>query len=412
MLRTLGLAAISVLSLATSAIATDLAVRGGVVHTAAGDAINDGIVLIDEGKITAVGPAADVDVPEGTKVVEAAVVVPGFVDARTTLGLTGINNQPGDQDQLDDSGAIQPELRAIDAYNPQDPLVKYMREFGTTTVHTGHAPGALISGQTAIIKTIGNTVGDATVDEATMIAATIGDGARRSSSPGTRGKMLSMLRQQLIKARDYRAKMDKTAEGDEEGEGEDKAPAGRDLKMEMMVKVLNKEMPLMIHADRAQDIASALRLAEEFGFDLVLESGAESYLLLDEIKASGIRVIVHPLMQRPVGQAENLSFETPSKLKAAGIPIAFQTGFEGYVPKVRVLLFEAQVAAANGMSFADTLASMTIDAATLLGVDDRVGSLEVGKDADLALFDGDPFEYTTHCVGTIIDGQLVNEESN
>ena len=313
------LATAAVLMLAVPAFATDLAVRGAKVYTMAGEPIEDGMVLIADGKIEQVGPAADMDVPEGVKVVEAAVVMPGLVDARTTLGLTGINNQDEDQDQLDRSGSIQPELRAIDAYNPNDPLVKYLRDFGVTTVNTGHAPGALISGQTAIVKTYGNTVEDALVKDSSMISATIGSGAQRDSSPGTRAKMLSMLRQELLKARDYREKMQggDEAEGEAEGGDEKSAEGGkRDLRLEMMAKVLDGDVPLLIHADLSQDIASALRLAEEFGFKLVLESAAESYLLIDEIKAAGVPVIVHPLMQRPFGGAANQSFETPMKLQS------------------------------------------------------------------------------------------------
>ncbi len=117
-------------------------------------------------------------------------------------------------------------------------------------------------------------------------------------------------------------------------------------------------------------------------------------------------------MARSVGERENLSFETASKLVEAGIPVAMQSGYEGYVPKTRVVLFEAGMAAANGLSFDQALATITIDAAKILGVANRVGSIEVGKDADLALYDGDPFEYTTHCIGVVIDGNIVSRDAN
>ena len=129
----------------------------------------------------------------------------------------------------------------------------------------------------------------------------------------------------------------------------------------------------------------------------------------DEIKRAGVPVIVHATMYRSYDETENLSFETAAALKAAGIPIALQSGFEGYVPKTRVLLFEAAVAAANGLGFEGALAASTIDAARLLGLEARVGSLEPGKDGDLALYDGDPFEYTSHCVGVVIDGDVLHE---
>jgi imidazolonepropionase-like amidohydrolase len=200
-----------------------------------------------------------------------------------------------------------------------------------------------------------------------------------------------MLRAEFIKAQEYGRKKDNAA---------------RDMRTEMFVKLVNREMPLLVTANRASDIMSALRLAKEFNFRLVLDGVAEAQLVMEQIKAAGVSVIVHPTMQRSGGETENLSFETASKLKAAGIPFALQSGFEGYVPKTRVVLFEAAVAAANGLSIDNALATITIDAARLLGIDTRVGSLEAGKDADLALYDGDPFEYTSHCIATIIDGAV------
>jgi len=139
-----------------------------------------------------------------------------------------------------------------------------------------------------------------------------------------------------------------------------------------------------------------------------LDGCAECDLVIDEIKASGYPVIIHPTMQRASGETENISFETAAHLQAKGIPFALQSGFEGYVPKTRVLLFEAGFAAANGLTFDQALASVTINAAKLIGVANRVGSLEAGKDGDVALYDGDPFEYTTHCVGTVIEGRMVS----
>ena len=153
-----------------------------------------------------------------------------------------------------------------------------------------------------------------------------------------------------------------------------------------------------------------LRLGKEFNIRICLDGAAEAYLAIDDIKAAGVPVILHPTMARAVEDKENLSFETAAKLVRAGVPVALQSGFEAYVPKTRVVLFEAALAAANGLSFEQTLATITIDAARILGIADRVGSLEIGKDGDLALYDGDPFEYTTHCVGTVIDGKVVSDK--
>ena len=152
---------------------------------------------------------------------------------------------------------------------------------------------------------------------------------------------------------------------------------------------------------------TAVRLQEEFGFPMVLDGAAEAYLIMDELKEAGHPIIVHPTMIRTGGDARNATFETAGMLYDAGIPIAFQSGYEGYVPKTRVILFEAGVAAANGLGMENALRVLTIDAAEILGIQDHVGSLEAGKDADVAMFNGDPLEYTSNVTGVIIDGVKV-----
>lgn len=388
------------------------AVRGGTVYTMNGEPITDGVVLVRDGRIEAVGPEADIAIPDGYQVLEAAVVTPGLIDARGTVGLSGIYNVDHDQDQIERSSPIQPELRALDAYNTHEQLVAWVRSFGITTVHTGHAPGELVSGQTMIVKTVGNTVDDAVIVETAAIAATMGPMAQRSDSPGTRGKMMAMLRQELIDAREYRAKRTRPDDADDdaaESDDDERGSGGRNLRMEALVQVLDRELPLLITANRAQDIATALRLAVEFDIRIWLDGAAESYLLIDEIRAAGVPVIIHPTMMRARGDYENLSFETAARLADADIPLAMQSSYEGYVPKTRVVLFEAGVAAANGLGFERALASITRDAANILGIGNRVGWIEPGKDADLALFSGDPFEYTTHCIGVLINGEVVSE---
>ncbi len=368
-----------------------VAVKGETVWTMAGEPITNGVVLIGaDGKIEAVGKG--LTIPANYKIISAKVVTPGLVDAHTVIGLSGYLNQPHDQMQTDGSSPIQPELRAIDAYNAEERLIEWVRGFGVTTLHTGHSPQALVSGQTMIAKTFGRNIDEVTIVPTAMIAVTLGQGAlaAQGKSPGTRAKQVAMLRAELIKAGNYKGEP-------------------RDLKLEMWKKVLNREIPLLVTAQQAQDIMTALRIAKEFNIKIVLDGAAESYLVLDEIKASGFPVIIHPTMFRAGGETENLSITTAAKLKQAGIPFAIQSGFEGYVPKTRIVLFEAAMAANAGLSFRDALASITIDAAKIIGMDARIGSLERGKDGDIALYDGDPFEFTTHCTGTIINGKLVSE---
>lgn len=382
--------------------AQDLAVRGERVYPVAGPVIENGVVLVRDGKIERVGPADRVRIPEGVRTLDARVVTPGLIDARSVVGLAGYLNQPHDQDQLESSAPIQPQLRAIDAYNPRETLIGWLREHGVTTVHTGHGTGTLVSGQTLIAKTWGNSAEAAVIQAPAMIAAQLGSGAfgEEGKSPGNRSKQIALLRAQLIKAGEYRDKLARAKA--------DAAPP-RDLELEVLAEVLERRRPLLVTAWREQDILSALRLADEFGFRLVLDGAAEAYLVSDQIKAAGVPVLLHPTMARQFGELENASFTTAAALHRAGIPFALQSGYEAYVPKTRVVLWEAAIAAANGLGFDAALASISLDAARILGIADRVGSLEAGKDADLVLFDGDPFEYTSRVTTVVIDGRVVSE---
>ena len=383
-------------------------VRADLLHTVSGEPLENAVVIAGAGgTIEWVGPADEASIPDGVEVLEAAVVTPGLVDAHSVVGLSGVLNsnvgQVRDQDQLDTSAPIQPELRAIDAYDATERLVEWVRFYGVTTLHTGHGPGALISGQTMIVKTRGRNVEEATMVPARMLAATLGNAVSSNfESPGTSSKGVAMLRGALFGAQAYNERM-RSAGAD--GAGGEPPPA-RDLTKEVLGRVLEGQLSLLVTANSATEIAAALRLQREFGFDLVLDSAAESYLLLEEIRAAGVPVLVHP----PMSRVRNGSFETAARLAEAGIPFAIQTGFEGYVPKTRVLLWEAAIAAANGLGRERALEAVTLGAARILGVDDRVGSIEVGKDADLVLFDGDPFEYTSHVCGVIIEAEVQSRE--
>lgn len=393
----------------SAATAADIAVRAERLMTGTGETLNDAIVVIRDGRITAVGSAAQTRVPDGIEILEAAYVTPGLIDGRSVVGLAGALNQRQDQDQRERSAAIQPELRAIDAYNPRELLVDWLREHGVTTIHTGHGPGEVISGQTLIAKTTGDSVAEAVLVPFAGLAANLGENATVDGdvrkSPGSRAKVVAMLRARLIAAREY---MDKRAAAEED---DDKDAPARDLALESMAAALAGEVPLIIEANRHLDIMTALRLQEEFGFRLILSGAADAPLVLDAIRAAGVPVIVHPTMVRGErhGERENVSFNTPAELLAAGIPTSLQSGYESYVPKTRVVLFEAGFGLGYGLTPEQALELVTMGPARMLGIDDRVGSIEVGKDGDLALFDGDPFEYTSHVIGTVIDGVQVSD---
>lgn len=374
-----------------------IAVTADTIYTMAGEKIINGTILIKDGKIDKVGTGFTI--PAGYEVIKGKIVTPGLIDAHTVVGLSGIYNYKHDQDQLEKSDAIQPELRPIDAYNKDEALVDFLLSLGITTIHTGHGPGALASGQTFIVKTFSDSYTDYILDSLSMISFTLGNTVRSNyEKPGTRSKGVAMLREVFMKTLDY---IDKKS-SDESYE--------TDIKMEALSKVLNKEIPALFTVNKAVDIMAALRLADEFGFEIILDGAAESYKIIDELKEKNVKIILHPTMVRTGGDTKNASFESARKLYDAGIKFALQSGYESYVPKTRVVLFEAALAHSFGLPFDEALASITINSAKLLGINDRVGSVEEGKDADLVIFDGNPFEYTSHVCKVILNGKVVKDE--
>lgn len=369
-----------------------IAVKADTIYTMAGKPVVNGVILVKDGKIEAIGP--NLSIPAGYTIYAAKIVTPGLIDARSTVGLSGAYNVPSDQDQLEKSGPLQPELRAIDAYNPDDKLVDYLLRNGITTIHTGHGIGALASGQTMIVKTKKGLTEDVTIKPEAMIAITIGPTVSSNfTSPGTKSKQIAMLRSELLKAQQGM----KAAQKDSSKTG--------DLRQQALAQLLRGEVKALISANTAVEIMSAIRLAKEFNLKLVIEGAAEGYRLIDQLKASKAEVIVHATMARPGGSMANMTMENAAILTKAGIPVSIESGFEGYVPKTRVILYEAAVAVKWGLSFENALRSLTINPAILLGIDNKVGSIEKGKDADLVLFNGDPFEYTTKACVVIVDGK-------
>ena len=377
------------------------AVKAETIYTFNGAPIKNGVVLIKDGKIENVGTTKEISIPKNYTVVTTKIVTPGFIDARSVVGLSGPLNIPTDQDQLEKSSPIQPELRAIDAYNPEDKLVQYVRDYGVTTMHTGHGIGALVSGQTMIVKTKPGKIDAVTLVPIERFAMTIGSAVQGNfTSPGTKAKQIAMIRTELLKAQGYMQKMN--------DKDTSKHPS-IDLKYEALTKLLKGEVKALMTVNSTNDIMNAIRLAKEFNFKLVIDGAAEAYNVIDEIKAAKVEVILHATMARNGGDMVNMTRESAGILTAAGIPVSIETGYEAYVPKTHVLLYEAALAVTYGLPYEEGLKAITINPAKLLGIDKRVGSIEKGKDADLVLFDGDPYEYLTHVCKVMIDGVWVTE---
>ena len=390
--------AICLLSFAFAAQA-QIAIKAETLYTVSGNPIRNGVVLVKNGKIENVG--ANLSIPNGYRVIETKVCTPGLIDARSLVGISGSINIPTDQDQLEKSSPIQPDLRAIDAYNPDEILVKVIRDYGVTTIHTGHGVGALVSGQTMIAKTKPGTADQVVIQPMSMLAMTIGNSVSSNfTSPGTAAKQISMIRTELFKAQAYQKKQS----------DKDTAKRGaQDIKMDVLLMLLSGKIKALITANTAVDIMSAIRLAKEFNLKLVLNGAAEAYRLIPEIKAAGAEVILHATMARNGDDMVNMNRESAAILTAAGIAVSIESGYEAYVPKTRIVSWEAGQAMVHGLSFDEALKAITLNPARVLGIDARVGSIDKGKDADLVLYNGDPFEYLTKVCGVMIDGVMVKE---
>jgi imidazolonepropionase-like amidohydrolase len=381
--------------------ATRLAIYAGRIHTVGQGTIADGVVLVEGGTITHVGPRKGFQLPADTPVLTAAVVTPGLIDAQTTVGVSGILNiAKADQDQDEMSDPNQADLRVLDSFNPIEPLLEFVREQGVTVVHATPGRANVIAGQTGIFRTYGTTVEKMALKFPAGILINLGEHPKTSypgKAPGTRMGTASLIRTALSSAQAHAKKR----------LGDEKKP-GPNLKLEALEPALKGEIPVYFSAHRADDLMTALRLAEEYKLKPVLCLATEGYLIADKLAAAKVPVIVHPTMQRASAlETFNVHLGNAAALADRKIPLTMGTAFESYVPKQRVLRYEAAMAAVNGLGFDRALGAITLDAAKLLGIDDRFGSIEVGKVADLVLYDGDPFENTSHVMQTLIDGRVV-----
>lgn len=382
-------------------------VHAGRLHTASGPTIVDGAVLVEDGTIRYAGPRAGLPpVPATTPILKASDVTPGLIDAHAVVGLSGMLNIPADQDQDEASDPNQADVRVLDSFNPNEPFLQFVRENGVTVVHATPGRVNVIAGQTALFRTHGRNAEQMALRSPAGLLVNLGETPKQSYPnrlPTTRMGTAALLRTALTKAQNYVARKT-TAEAD-------KLPP-LDLKSEALALALDGKIPVFFSAHRADDIDTALRLAREFKLRAVLNLATEAYRIPEVVKGAGVPVVLHPTMQRIASlETFNTYLGNAALLAEWQIPIALGTAFEGYVPKTRVLRHEAAVAMVNGLGFDRALRAITLDTARLLGIDDRFGSLEAGKVADLVLYDGDPFEHATHVTHTIIGGRVVYDRA-
>ena len=384
------------------------AIINGKVYTMAGEVLEKGIVLIEDGKIKAVG--TDIDVPENAEVIDAEgkIVTPGIIDAHTHVGIgeEGIGWEGSDYNEVSDP--VTPHLRAIDAINPEDEGFKDAIKGGITTVMTGPGSANVIGGENLVMKTHGRTVEDMLIYTPSGLKGAFGENPKRvygqrsvPKLPGTRMGTAAVMRKALVDAQNYINQIEKA---EEEGK-----PAERDLAKESLARLIKKEIPLRAHAHRADDILTILRIAKEFDIDVTLEHCTEGHKIADKIAEAGVPAVVGPsLTARSKYELKDKTFKTPGVLTEAGVKVALMTDHP--VIPVNYLPICAGLAVRQGMKEIDALKAITINAAEILGVADKVGSLEEGKDADVVIFDGHPLETMTKVTTVLVNGEDVTLE--
>ncbi len=392
-----------------------IAIRGGTVLTPT-ETVEGGVVLIEDGKIAGVG--AGLEIPADAEVIDATgqVVMPGMIDAHCHTGVfnDGVGWAHSDGNEMTDP--ITPHLRAIDAIHPEDIAFKDLREAGVTTINTGPGSGNLIGGQTAVIKTAGRTVEEMLVAFPVGMKMALGENPKRvygeqKKTPSTRMGNAGKLREWLTKAQGYLEKSarheTKVADFHAGAEGAaEPEPFEIDLKLDALAQVIRREIPAHIHAHRADDIMTAVRIAEEFELDLVLIHATEGYKVADILAKKMIPCIPGPILfSRAKVELREMTPKNAGALANAGVKVAIQTD---QMSAVRYLRLDAAIAVNEGMTDEDALRAITLTPAEILGIDDRVGSLEPGKDADILILSAHPLDVAHGRVQRVlIDGQTV-----
>lgn len=412
-----------------------LAFKGAKIITAAQGTIDNGILVIKGEKIVAVGK--NVAIPEGTKVIDISnhTVFPGLIDSFTNLGTTEI--EPMDRDFDEATSPLTPHLRIIDALNPANSFISIARKSGVTAALTAPGEGNLLSGQSALIYLCGETMEDMVLKFPVAVHGNLGETSKlrygeKGQMPSTRMGAAALLRQTLIdtqaysdkllvyekKLQEYKTKKEKEVkekkkdkkdkEKNEKKSLQEPTPPPTDFKLKSLIPVIQREQYLVLRANRLDDILTSLRIAEEFGIKIVINHGAEAYKVADKLARKNIPVLVGPVesyFQRI--ETREALYENAAKLHKAGVKIAFQTGS---VKNVSDLIYQAESAVKYGLPYDEAVRALTLYPAQIFGVDDKIGSLEKGKIANLVVFEGDPLKRLSEVNMVVIKGKVFRTE--
>lgn len=381
----------------------DVLITGGRVVPIDGDPIDGGAVLIRDGRIAEVGK--DIAAPDGVEVVDATGqwVLPGFVEAHGHMGVWEEAEGWAGQDTNEMTDPNGARLRALDGINPADQGFRDALSGGVTTVVILPGSGNPIGGQTAAIKTAGRTVEDMLIKEPCSVKSALGENPKRvygdqKKLPSTRMGVAAVIRDAFRAAQDYKAKRDHAAS--------ENKPFDRDPTSEILVRVLDGEIPWSQHCHRADDIATALRLAKEFGYEVIINHGTEGHLVAEELIAAGAPVIIGPLFTtRSKVELRQRSLRNPGRLARAGVDIAITTDHP--VVPIHFLVHQATLAMKEGLDRDTALRSITSNPARMMGLADRVGTLSPGLDGDVVLWSGDPLDVMSRALRVFVGGREV-----
>ena len=381
-----------------------VAIVGGFVVPITAEPIDGATILIQGGKIAAIG--VGLDIPADARVIDAAGrwVLPGFIEAHGHVGVHEEGEGWAGSDSNELTEPVTAQVRAVDAINPADLGFRDAVSGGVLAVNVNPGSGNPIGGQTCALKCWGRTVDEMLLRAPAGMKSALGENPKRvygerKQSPSTRLGTAAVIRGALVDATNYLARLD----AEQRKPAADRKPVDRDLKLEALGMVLRREIPWRQHCHRADDIATALRIADEFGYDLVIDHGTEAHLLADILAAKDIPVIIGPLFtSRSKVELRNRSLANPGRLAAAGVTIAITTDHP--VVPINFLAHQAALSVKHGLDRNTALRALTINPARIIGIEDRLGSIEAGKDADLVIWSGDPLDVLSRVTRALVNG--------